>query len=142
MIAVLVGGNGAGKTRCLEQVSAGQDLIVADRLGQDLHPDNLAPFCDRLREQAERMPVIAATVSPYMVDCFAYVEVWVLHNGRAARLDQYPRGEFWSSELQAGEFWSSVGEAWVAESPHAITLTELVELLRNQTEAAGQLDGS
>jgi hypothetical protein len=105
-------------------------MIVADRLGQDLHSDRQAPFCDWLRE--EQVPVVAATVNPYAVDCFAYGEVWVLHDRRAARLDQHPDVDTWRHKLQAGEFWSSVGESWVAECPHAIPLTGLVELLRDQ----------
>lgn len=41
--------------------------------------------------------------------------------------------------LVGDNFWVSVGEAWVAESPHAITLDQLIELLRNQA-ALTQVD--
>jgi len=160
-MALLVGDNGSGKTWMLEQVASAQrrppfrveharlgdlckhtTLIVADRLGQDLHHDRIAPLGDWLREQAERVPILAATVNPYAVDCFAYGEVWVLHERRAARLDQHPDVDAWRGKLQAGEFWVSVGEAWVAESPHAITLDALVELLRNQASPSTSMSSA
>ncbi len=154
MIALLVGDNGSGKTWVLDRLRTAAvagggtvfsvacpdddlarraSLIVADRFAQDMHHDRIGLFGEWLRSRAYRVPVIAATVNPYAVDCFAYGEVWVLHDRRAARLDQHVDADAWRGKLQAGEFWVSVGEAWVAESPHAITLDQLVDLLaRNQ----------
>jgi predicted ATPase len=99
------------------------NLVLLDDLDRGLHPKAQKELISLLRGLMETNPdlqILAATHSPYMLDCMAANEVrmTVLRDDGAtvcAPLANHPEFEKWKDEMTPGEMWSLFGEKWVVE---------------------------
>lgn len=100
------------------------NLVLLDDIDQGLHPDaqrELMSSVRRLMAHKPELQIIATTHAPYMLDCFAPSEVWVLAldgegHTRARRFDQHPDAATLLRTLHLSEMWSGLGEDWVLGS--------------------------
>ena len=98
-------------------------LVLLDDLDRGLHPRAQKELISLLRGLLETNPdlqIVAATHSPYMLDCMETNEVrmTVLRDDGAtvcAALASHPKFEKWKDEMAPGEMWSLFGEKWLVE---------------------------
>jgi predicted ATPase len=98
-------------------------LVLLDDLDRGLHPRAQKELISLLRGLLETNPdlqILAATHSPYMLDCMETNEVrmTVLRDDGAtvcAALASHPKFEKWKDEMAPGEMWSLFGEKWLVE---------------------------
>ncbi len=99
------------------------NLVLLDDLDKGLHPKAQKELITLLRGLLETNPdlqIVAATHSPYMLDCMGVNEVRMtfLNDDGAtmcAALTSHPKFPKWKDEMTPGEMWSLFGEKWVAE---------------------------
>jgi predicted ATPase len=98
-------------------------LVLLDDLDRGLHPKaqkELIALLRGLLETNAELQLLAATHSPYMLDCMETNEVrmTVLRDDGTtvcAPLANHPKFEKWKSEMAPGEMWSLFGEKWLVE---------------------------
>ena len=99
-------------------------LVLLDDLDRGLHPKAQRELVSLLRGLLKTNPdlqIVAATHSPYMLDCMAANEVRITFlrddDGASvcAPLASHPQFEKWKNEMTPGEMWSLFGEKWLVE---------------------------
>lgn len=101
----------------------GPGLILLDDLDRALHPKAQKELVTLLRGLLETNPdlqIIAATHSPYLLDCMEPNEVRMTHlsddgSTVCAPLTRHPKFQKWKDEFHSGEMWSLFGEKWLVE---------------------------
>lgn len=99
------------------------NLILLDDLDRGLHPKaqkELIALLRGLLETNQDLQMIAATHSPYMLDCMEPTEVRMTYlnddgSTVCAPLTRHPKFQKWKDEMHSGELWSLFGEKWVIE---------------------------
>jgi predicted ATPase len=99
------------------------NLVLLDDLDRGLHPRAQKDLIALLRGLLETNPdlqLLAATHSPYMLDCMGPNEVRMTNlreDGATAcaPLAKHPKFDKWKDEMAPGEMWSLFGEKWLVE---------------------------